>query len=61
MTREKIFLTALTYPLPSSSYEELLCTAGFREDGSMIRLYPVPFSRYNDLHKYTFIALINKL
>jgi hypothetical protein len=57
MNREKILLTVLTYPQPSVTYEENFCTAGFREDGSLIRIYPVAFSRYNDLHKYTYIEL----
>ncbi|MBN1633253.1 MAG: hypothetical protein JW917_03720 [Ignavibacteria bacterium] len=57
MSREKILLTVLTYPQPSLSYEENFCTAGFREDGSMIRLYPLAFSRYSDLHKYSFIEI----
>lgn len=55
--REKIFLTVITYPQPSITYEENFCTAGFREDGSMIRIYPISFSRYRDLHKYTYIEL----
>jgi hypothetical protein len=57
MSREKIFLTVLTYPMPSVSYEDSFCAAGFREDGSMIRLYPVPFKRYKDLHKFSIIGL----
>lgn len=60
MIREKILLTVLTYPLPSISYDESFCTAGFKEDGSMIRIYPVPFSHYKDLHKYSIIELTIK-
>jgi hypothetical protein len=44
MPREKILITVTTYPLPSRSYDELVCTAGLREDGSWIRIYPVPLS-----------------
>lgn len=44
MPRERILLTVTTYPLPSKSYDELVCTAGVREDGSWIRIYPMPLS-----------------
>lgn len=33
-----------TYPTPSSSYGELVCTAGIRlRDGAWVRIYPYPF------------------
>lgn len=41
--RKKVLITVLTYPLPSRSYDELVCTAGILEDGSWIRIYPVRF------------------
>ena len=44
MPREKILLTVTTYPLPSKSYDELVCTAGVREDGTWVRIYPMPLS-----------------
>lgn len=40
---EKILITVKTYPTLSNTYGELVCTAGLREDGSWIRLYPIPF------------------
>jgi hypothetical protein len=43
MPRFKVLITVTTYPLPSKSYDELVCTAGILEDGSWIRIYPVPF------------------
>lgn len=43
MPRLKVLITVTTYPLPSKSYDELVCTAGILEDGSWIRIYPVPF------------------
>jgi hypothetical protein len=45
--------------LPSRSYDELVCTAGFLEDGSWIRLYPVPFKFLNlkRFKKYQWIEL----
>lgn len=57
MTRKRILLTVLTQPRPSSSYDDSFCTAGFLDDGSMIRIYPVPFYRYEELHKYSIIEL----
>ncbi len=41
----KILITVKTYPTLSSRYDELVCTAGFREDGTWIRIYPVPFRK----------------
>lgn len=61
MSREKILLTVLTYPQPSLNYDDSFCTAGFNENGAMIRLYPVPFERYTDLRKYSFIELDIKI
>lgn len=42
MSRKKILITVTAYPLPSRSYDELVCTAGFDEAGNFIRIYPVP-------------------
>lgn len=44
MARKKVLLTVTTYPLPSRSYDELVCTAGLLENGEWIRIYPVPLS-----------------
>jgi len=41
-----------TYPTLSSSYGELVCTAGILEDGSWIRIYPVPFRKLETYKKY---------
>lgn len=41
----KILITVKTYPSLSMKYDELVCTAGFLEDGRMIRLYPIPFRK----------------
>lgn len=41
----KVLVTVKTYPTISVKYDELVCTAGFREDGSWIRIYPVPFCK----------------
>ncbi len=43
MEPEKVLITVKTYPTLSRKHGELVCTAGVREDGSWVRLYPVPF------------------
>ncbi len=69
MPRKKVLLTVTTYPLPSRSYDELVCTAGILEDGTWIRIYPVPLSFLINLKgtgqvnnvKYTWVELdLNK-
>lgn len=51
MARKKVLLAVTTYPLPSRSYDELVCTAGVLEDGTWIRIYPVPLSFLVDLKR----------
>jgi hypothetical protein len=45
MTTEKtrILILVKTYPVLSNKYAELVCTAGIKEDGTWVRIYPVPF------------------
>ncbi len=60
MTLTRVLITVKTYPTISSKYDELVCTAGFREDGSWIRIYPVPFRKkaYSEQYsKYDWIEL----
>lgn len=60
MATERVLVTVKTYPTLSSKYGELVCTAGVREDGSWVRIYPVPFRRLKDyyrFHKYSWIEL----
>ncbi|WP_396602728.1 hypothetical protein [Algibacter sp. R77976] len=63
MALKKVLITVTTYPLPSRSYDELVCTAGILDDGSWIRIYPVPLSFLKDLKKgtgfkkYTWVEL----
>ena len=54
--RRKVLITVTAYPLPSRSYDELVCTAGFVEDGSWIRIYPVPF-KFLEFKKYQWVEL----
>lgn len=53
MALTKVLITVKTYPTLSAKYDELVCTAGFREDGSWIRIYPVPFRKkpYTEQYK----------
>jgi hypothetical protein len=58
MALTKVLITVKTYPTLSTKYEELVCTAGFREDGSWIRIYPIQFRKkpYNEQYsKYQWI------
>lgn len=58
MAIERILITVKTYPTLSAKYGELVCTAGLRQDGSWIRIYPVPFRQleaYQKFPKYSFI------
>lgn len=48
MGSERILITVKTYPALSVKYGELVCTAGLRENGEWVRLYPVPFRRLSD-------------
>ena len=45
MALTRIFITVKTYPTLSEKYDELVCTAGVLEDGSWIRIYPIPFRK----------------
>lgn len=52
MPKTKILIAVKTYPSLSQKYDELVCTAGFREDGSWIRIYPVPFRKLDYAQQY---------
>lgn len=51
MEKQRILITAKTYPTLSRKYGETVCTAGVREDGSWVRMYPVPFRRLEEAEK----------
>lgn len=51
MAKKKVLITVATYPLPSRSYDELVCTAGILETGEWIRIYPVPLKFLRGLRK----------
>ncbi len=52
MPLTKVLIAVKTYPTLSEKYEELVCTAGFREDGTWIRIYPVPFRKLNYVDQF---------
>lgn len=52
MALTKVLVTVKTYPSLSGKYGELVCTAGFLEDGTWIRLYPIPFRKLKHNEKY---------
>ena len=50
--RERLLVTVKTYPTLSTKYGETVCTAAVRDDGSWVRLYPVPFRRLSEREQY---------
>jgi len=52
MPKEKILITVKTYPSLSAKYDELVCTAGFKEDGTWIRIYPIQFRKKSYTEQY---------
>ena len=52
MSKERVLITVKTYPTLSRKYGETVCTAGVREDGSWVRIYPVPFRRLGETEQY---------
>ncbi|MGP1610912.1 MAG: hypothetical protein ACTTGW_04680 [Candidatus Cryptobacteroides sp.] len=52
MSKEKVLICVKTYPTLSGKYDELVCTAGVKKDGTWIRIYPVPFRKLNYSKQY---------
>lgn len=52
MALTKVLITVKTYSTISEKYDELVCTAGFREDGSWICIFPVPFRKLDYVNRY---------
>ncbi len=48
----RVLVTVKTYPLPSNSYTELVCTAGLLNGEKWIRMYPIPFRFLQDQQQY---------
>ncbi len=53
MALTKVLIAVKTYPTLPSKYDELVCTAGFKEDGSWVRIYPVPFRKLDYEKRYS--------
>ena len=53
LEKERILITVKTYPTLSTKYGETVCTAGVREDGTWVRIYPVPFRRLDQTERYS--------
>ena len=49
---KKVLIAVKTYPTISKKYDELVCTAGVQEDGSWIRIYPMPFRKLDYENQY---------
>ena len=52
MAKTRVLITVKTYPAISSKYDELVCTAGFLEDGTWIRIYPIQFRKKSFEEQY---------
>jgi len=58
--RKRVLITVMTYPHPSETYLELVCTAGVTESGEWVRLYPIDYRyrpRRQQFHKYQWIEV----
>lgn len=59
-SKTKVLITVMTYPHPSESHQELVCTAGITEAGEWVRLYPIDY-RYRpknqQFRKYQWIEI----
>lgn len=52
MAKTKVLITVKTYPAISRKYDELVCTAGFLEDGTWIRIFPIQFRKKSFEEQY---------
>ena len=53
MPTTRVLIAVKTYPTLSEKYDELVCTAGFLEDGTWIRIYPIPFRKLSYDKRYS--------
>lgn len=53
MALTKVLIAVKTYPSLSSKYDELVCTAGFLENGRWIRIFPIPFRKLEYDKRYS--------
>lgn len=61
MAKKKILITVKTYPSISVEYyDEIVCTAGFDENGNWIRIYPIPYRKLDyslQYQKYHWVEI----
>lgn len=60
MALTKVLIAVKTYPTLASKYDELVCTAGFLEDGTWVRIYPIPFRKLDydkQYKKYDWVEI----
>lgn len=58
--KTKVLITVKTYPHPSETYQELVCTAGITESYEWVRLYPIDYRyrpRNQHFRKYQWIEI----
>lgn len=58
--RLDVLITVKTYPIPSTKYDELVCTAGVTREHGFVRLYPINFRdlpAWQQYRKYTWITV----
>ena len=53
MPKTRVLITVKTYPAISTKYDELVCTAGFLENGNWIRIYPIQFRKKAYAEQYS--------
>jgi len=57
----RVLITVMTYPHPSTSHKELVCTAGITAENEWVRLYPIDF-RYRppgqQFRKYQWVNVV---
>jgi hypothetical protein len=59
-SKTRVFITVMTYPHPSETHQELVCTAGITENGDWVRLYPIDYRyrpRNQQFQKYQWIEI----
>lgn len=58
----RVLVAVKTYPQPHTSHGETVCTAGVFENGSWVRIHPVPFQseEYKRFSKYQWIQVTLK-
>ena len=51
-SKTKVFILVKTYPAISKKHVEVVCTAGIKENGEWIRMYPIPFQKFDEFERF---------